>query len=80
MLLTASGHSFERRYIQKWLLRHKVCPVSKEAVADSSSALITNWSLKKVIQEWRIHKHLQLPPPTYKVVHSVLLENVMLGQ
>lgn len=78
-VLFATGHSYERANIQKWLLHHNVCPISKKVVTDCTG-LVTNWNLKKVIREWRFDRSnlRQLPVPSYKVnlwVTVCVLEN-----
>ncbi|KAK1431604.1 hypothetical protein QVD17_08075 [Tagetes erecta] len=49
---TPTGHSFERRAIEKWLVEENgLCPVTKTPL--KSSALRTNKTLRQSIEEWR---------------------------
>lgn len=49
---TPTGHSFERRAIEKWLVEeNSLCPVTKTPL--KSSALRTNKTLRQSIEEWR---------------------------
>lgn len=73
VVLLATGHSYERAEIQKWLLHHNTCPVSNKEVA-GSNVLVTNWNLKKSIQEWRDERFCaNQSTPTYKVIHLRLV-------
>lgn len=53
MVLVASGHSFERPHLLKWLMPNRICPITRKPVDMSGIYLIENWNLKGDIQAWR---------------------------
>lgn len=49
-VVLSDGHSYEYRAIQKWLLKKQSSPVTGKLF--SSTALIANHNLRKLIQDW----------------------------
>ena len=46
-----TGHSYEREYIEKWLVNHSFCPVTK--IRMTSADLVHNRSLKDVVEAFK---------------------------
>ena len=49
-----TGHSYEREYIEKWLMTHKFCPLTK--IRMTSEDLVTNWALAGVVEAFQAQK------------------------
>uniref|UniRef100_J3LAX4 RING-type E3 ubiquitin transferase n=2 Tax=Oryza brachyantha TaxID=4533 RepID=J3LAX4_ORYBR len=48
--VAADGHTYEQQAIKAWLKKHKVSPVTRRVLPDSS--VIPNHSLRAAIQQW----------------------------
>ncbi|TVU07952.1 hypothetical protein EJB05_41330 [Eragrostis curvula] len=49
--IAADGHTYEQRAIKAWLRKHKISPVTKQKLPNSS--IIPNHSLRRAIQQWK---------------------------
>jgi hypothetical protein len=65
-VIIASGHTFERRAIERWLASNDTCPLSQTAL-NGNRVLIPNISLKKCIDSWKEHVLSNFIP---KVLHN----------
>jgi len=68
-VITSSGHTFERAFIQKWLNKNEHCPITKKKI---NKDLVSNFALKAIIeakfgdikqnQEVRVEKEVKYEP------------------
>ncbi len=49
-VMTADGHSYERKAIELWLQNNNTSPITNERLANKK--LVTNWGLKKAIESF----------------------------
>lgn len=55
------GHSFERRDIQEWLVKHERCPMTRDPLTIAD--LTTNFALAGVADAFRFHQVEPVEPP-----------------
>ena len=46
-----TGHSYEREYIEKWLVNHSYCPLTKKRM--TSADLVPNYALAGVVEAFK---------------------------
>jgi hypothetical protein len=49
-VLTADGHTFDRRFVEQWLQTHDTSPLHGGVL--TSKALVPNFALRNSIDEW----------------------------
>eukprot|EP01080_Neovahlkampfia_damariscottae_P003160 gene3160-5476_t len=54
VFLVETGHSFERYALEEWLQNNNTCPLTQTEL--KTKQFVTNWSLKKAIEEWKQQK------------------------